>query len=375
MEKVRYRLVWNRRKQLNLDGKALIQIECLLNKRKIYLSTKIYVGPNQWNGKEVINHPLADDYNTMLYNFILDIEKIEIGYWKRGMPVTLSLLKQSLSDNVKPNMTFTEFAKIITQNSKKKRSTKENIGSTIKLLSTYNTCITFEDVNYNFVRRFEDFLKKRGLKINTIAKHLRQLRALDNEAIKAGFIKEYAFKDYKIHQEFPKHTYLTNNEVKKLEDEGTKITDAFLFCVYTGLRYSDFVNLKQESFTKIGGHTWIDIKMIKTGIRVRIPIDMLFEGKAMKLLDKYRLEDFVRIGSDSSVNTEIRKYGERLKIRKGLHWHVARHTFAVLLLERGVALTTVQKLLGHTSVRTTQVYAEITPSTIIKDLRRTKHSR
>ena len=87
MEKIRYRLVYNRKKQLNKQGTALVQVEASLNQRKVYFKTNIYLRPENWdkNTAQVCNHPQATDLNAMLYEFILHLQAIEISFWKRGI--------------------------------------------------------------------------------------------------------------------------------------------------------------------------------------------------------------------------------------------------------------------------------------------------
>ena len=95
MDKIRYRLVYNRQNTLNRQGTALVQVEAYLNQRKIYLKTNVYLKPECWSreGAQVINHPQSNELNAMLYEYILYLQGIELGYWKRGIPATLSLLK------------------------------------------------------------------------------------------------------------------------------------------------------------------------------------------------------------------------------------------------------------------------------------------
>ena len=98
MEKISYNLVFNRKKNLNKRGMALIQVEAYLNKKKMYLSTKIYIKPNQWDDKRkmVKNHPNADILNCMLYEYISTIEQTELGLWQQGKEISLSLLRTYL---------------------------------------------------------------------------------------------------------------------------------------------------------------------------------------------------------------------------------------------------------------------------------------
>ena len=112
MDKIKYRLVFNRKKQLNGEGKALIQIELYKCKRKIYVSTHIYITENQWDKKRraIINHPNARELNLRLWSEISSIEKIELEFWKRGVTPTMMLMKQQLTGNYYGE-TFEKFAR------------------------------------------------------------------------------------------------------------------------------------------------------------------------------------------------------------------------------------------------------------------------
>jgi len=129
MDKIRYRLVYNRQKKLNKQGTALVQIEAYLNQRKIYLKTNVYLKPECWSreGAQVINHPQSNELNAMLYEYILYLQGIELGYWKRGIPATLSLLKDAVKKKSAVNISFSIFAKSAIDNSDKKQSTKDNL--------------------------------------------------------------------------------------------------------------------------------------------------------------------------------------------------------------------------------------------------------
>lgn len=95
--------------------------------------------------------------------------------------------------------------------------------------------------------------------------------------------------------------------------------------------------------------------------KVSIPLYLLFQGKALRLLQEYHqnLSDFFHIKSNSSVNKDLKKIGVLAKIEKHFSFHTARHTNATLLIYNGAQITTVQKLLGHQSVKTTQRYSDI----------------
>ena len=385
MDKIKYRLVYNRKKQLNKQGTALVQVEASLNQRKVYFKTNIYLKPEHWDKRisQVIVHPQADDLNSMLFEFVLHLQGIELALWKRGVPATLSLLKDAMKKNRPVNVTFPVFAKEYVQHSDRRESTKENLYTTIIVLQEFRPGLDFKDITYTFLKDFEVYLREKGNGVNTVAKHLRQLRTLVNEAINQGYIHAdaYPFRKFKIKQEKGRHEFLTPDELRKLENleisdkKLRHVLDAFLFCCYVGLRFSDFCQLKQSNFIRVNGKKWLHFKSVKTGIELRLPLHLLFEGKALSILDRYNIAEFASLGSNSEVNKALSVISSMARIKKHVTYHTARHTCATLLIHQGVPITTVQKLLGHTSVKTTEIYSEILSNTIVKDLKAVKRKR
>ena len=385
MEKIRYRLVYNRKKHLNKQGTALVQVEASLNQRKIYFKTNLYIKPEHWDKRtsQVIGHPQANDLNSMLFEFVLHLQGIELALWKRGVPATLSLLKDAMKKNRPINITFPIFAKEYVQHSDRRESTKENLFTTITVLQEFRPALDFKDITYTFLKDFEVYLREKGNGINTVAKHLRQLRTLVNEAINQGYIHAdaYPFRKFKIKQEKGRHEFLTPDELKKLENlevhdlKLRHVLDAFLFCCYVGLRFSDFCQLTPSNFIRVNGKRWLHFKSIKTGIELRLPLHLLFEGKALAILDRNCITEFASLGSNSEVNKALSVITSMARIKKHVTYHTARHTCATLLIHQGVPITTVQRLLGHTSVKTTEIYSEILSSTIVRDLKAVKRKR
>ena len=378
--------MYNRKKQLNKQGTALVQVEALLNQRKVYFRTNLYLKPEHWNSRnaQVDNHPQAHDLNSMLFEFVLHLQAIELSLWKRGIPVTLSLLKDTIRKDKPVNVTFPVFARIYVQESDRKRSTKENLLTTITVLQEFRPGLDFKDITYTLLRDFEVHLKEKGNSVNTIAKHLRQLRTLVNEAINQGYIPSdaYPFRKFKIKQEKGRKEFLTPDELRKLENLQVSdkrlrhVLDAFLFCCYTGLRYSDFCQLTPENIIRVNGKRWLYFKSVKTDVEIRLPLHLLFEGKALAVLERYDIvTDFAKIGPNSEANKYLAQLATLARIRKHITYHTARHTCATLLVHQGVPITTVQKLLGHTFVRTTEVYSEVLSNTIIRDLKAVKRKK
>lgn len=383
MEKIRYRLIYNRKKRLRSDHMGLVQIEAYLNRKRKYFSTHIYIYPSQWDAEKrrIYNHPHAEDLNWMLVEYIVKLEAIEIALWKRGEKISLDKLKHSFSESSSP--LFLPFMAEEIERSHIRNSTRENRYTTYNLLRAYEDKLTFDQLTPYFLSKFESWLVSRGYHINTVAKHLSHLRIYVNAAILQGYIRDEdnPFHKRRIAHKTFKHVFLSPFELEKLErmvlppklKHLQTTADAFCFCCYTGLRYSDFIRLGESSIQRGITHTWINIECHKTGVPIRLPIDMLFEGKALSLISKYadRLESFFRLPSNSTVDKQLLTIGRYAGLTKHFSFHTARHTNATLLLAQGVSVTTVQKLLGHKNIKTTMNYCETIDLTIINDLKRT----
>lgn len=174
--------------------------------------------------------------------------------------------------------------------------------------------------------------------------------------------------------------FLTTSQLRRVEklvvEDRLVITkDAFLFACYTGLRFSDLTTLRSVHIDK----QWIHKKMVKTGFVVDIPLNDIFDGKAAAIVERYgAIERLVtKIGCNSTANKRLREILQLAGVTEHYTFHTARHTFATLLIQYGLAITTVQKLLGHQKIETTQIYGEITTKTITADIKRAnrKHNQ
>lgn len=226
------------------------------------------------------------------------------------------------------------FAKEYVKHSDRRQSTKDNLITTINVLQEFRPGLDFKDITYTFLKDFEAYLREKGNGVNTVAKHLRQLRTLVNEAINQGYIHAdaYPFRKFKIKQEKGRHEFLTPDELRKLEnlevhDQKLRhVLDAFLFCCYVGLRFSDFCQLTPANFIRINGNRWLHFKSIKTGIELRLPLHLLFEGKALTILDRYTIEEFADLGCNSDVNKYLAQIAGMARIKKHMTYHTASHS-------------------------------------------------
>ena len=382
MDKIVYKLVFDRKRALNSQGMALVQVEAYMDGRKRYFSTHVYLKPEQWDGrrKRVRSHPNAETLNRRISGFVATLENLELQLWREGRRVSPTLLKETLCKET-GGQSFIRFVEHEVRDAAVKESTRRNLRSTLRQLCAFRPQILFADLTFEFVADFELFLRRQNLHTNTVAKHLKHLKQQVNAAIRKDYLhpQRHPFRDYKIKTATYRHTHLTLDELACLEQlrlhgrhtRLQKTLDAFLFCCYAGLRYSDFTSLSSDNLVNIGKEQWLIYRSVKTQTEVRLPLFVLFGGKGLAILERYAdcLNDFFHLKDNSNVNKQLRLLGRMAGLNKTFSFHTARHTNATLLIYKGINITTIQKLLGHKNVKTTQVYAQIMDRTVVHDLK------
>ena len=192
--------------------------------------------------------------------------------------------------------------------------------------------------------------------------------ALDEELIIKDPFRRYKMKSEKTHKE-----HLTERDIKKIENNvdslsgvEREVARGFLFSIYTGLRYSDVCNFSKRDIKRIGSHKWLEITMKKTRQMVKVPLDKMFGGKALRIINDGK----INMPSNSRANVVLGKLMKKFGIRKHITMHCGRVTCATLCLSKGVPITTIQKILGHADINTTRIYAHTTDGTMLRDISR-----
>lgn len=374
LTKIRYKLVFNRSGRTNKRGEGLIEIECSQMNRRIYFSTHTYVLPGQFSAGRIINSDIADDLNYALFKMIQDVEMIELEYIKKGADVNLPTLKEAVRSNISPSAKIIDFAAQVVNQSERKNLTKLNYQTLLNNIEKFRKGALVTDIDYQFVVSYDNWLRDSGIAHNTRISRLRLLRAILNEAKKRDIISSNPFDRFRIQQMVSKKGFLSAEQLSKLEKmkldgRDDEVRDGFLIGCYTGLRFSDIISLRQDHIS----NGWITKKMVKTGYQVDIPISELFDGKMVTLIEKYhgKIDTLTKsLGSNSSVNKVLRTLLDKVGADSKITFHSSRHTFATHLGQKGVQLTTIQKLLGHQKLQTTQIYSEVDREAIANDLKR-----
>jgi site-specific recombinase XerD len=231
--------------------------------------------------------------------------------------------------------------------------------------------ITLSDLNHAFIADFEFYLKTHDkLEHNTAMKYIKNLKKIVHLAIENEWLDKDPFIRFHCIYRDPKRGYLTQEELDILKNKEfamprlTLVKDAFMFSCYTGLAYSDIEILTMDDIKNgIDGEKWITIYRKKTDTRSSIPL----LPPAVEIITKYKNHpDTIKKAfllpmiSNQKSNAYLKDIATLCEIDKHLTFHVARHTFAITItLSNDVPIETVSKMLGHTSIKTTQIYSKV----------------
>lgn len=227
--------------------------------------------------------------------------------------------------------------------------------------------IPLKQLNYAFIKGFEEYLLGRKLKPITINKIIQRVRQMVLYGVKCGYIVKDPFVDYKPLKEKKQLVFLTDEELKRLEEHSfaqerlEEVKHLYLFSVYTGLAYNEAHSLQSKHIVKgFDGRNWIHITRKKTDREVSIPL----LPQAEAILERFKGSDdeylLPRI-TNQKVNSYLREISEIVGISKKLTHHTARKTFAsTILLYNDVPIEIVSALLGHSDISVTQrSYAQV----------------
>lgn len=239
-----------------------------------------------------------------------------------------------------------------------------NGNNTLKHLKKYSKDISFDAIKRKWVEGFKDYLLKK-VSQGTANVYFSKFKSIFNDAVEDGIInnnltksvKNISLKDYTVTSE----NYFELNELLLLngvECQSKDVKDAFIFSCFTGLRFGDVRDLTWGQIKK----DYIELRQEKRGVVNRIPLS----STALTLLDKRRgvvnyLPDVkvFNLPKRSWTNRLLKRWEEKAGLKKNIHYHMSRHTFATLGLMSDVDLHTMSKLLGHKNSRTTEIYAKV----------------
>ncbi|MBB6333000.1 site-specific recombinase XerD [Chryseobacterium sediminis] len=377
------------------NSKGLAPLKCritYMGERKPF-ATGLFINPQNWDNKqqkvkppnsenETINTQLSLIKNKINQAFLFlqvneeefDVEDVFLQY--KGNPPkknkTILQLFQEHNDRIE-KLIGKEYSIATLW---KFKQAKELLKDFIKY-SFNKGDYHFKDLDLKFIQDYEFFLKaEKSLALATTNKMIQRFRKIVKLAISQDIIQKEPFTSYKVKHIKKEITYLTREELAKIEEYQFKaerlqiVADMFVFCCYTGLAYNEMVNL-EKSHIIIGfdGNEWINMIRGKTQHLLSIPL--LSRGK--KIIEKYDYVDEKKAlpkFSNQKFNAYLKEIADIVGLDKRLTHHLARRTFATtVLLYNDVPMEIVSELLGHSKITITQEhYAKVVKSKVAEQM-------
>lgn len=393
----RFSLLFYLKKPKNyVDGIMPIYMRLTVNGINKEMSTGRHCDPQQWNsrgGRVNGNSENAKRINKNLDKLRVKMdethdnlirEEIEITtetMWNdfsgfKEAPKTLLIVFQDHNDKVKA-LIGKDFTKGTLT---KYNTTKKHVESFMKSRLRISD-IEVKRIEYVFITEFDFYLRNTcGCANNSAIKHLKNLGKIMRECLAKKWITHDPFAGHKNKLKKVDRVKLSELELLRMQEKQItnkrlgQVRDIFLFCCYTGLAYVDVQKLSRTNIQiGIDGGQWIFINRHKTAVASHIPLLPV----AAEMVEKYREHPECEISgkvfpvsSNQKMNAYLKELADLCGIEKLLTFHIARHTFATTItLNKDVPIESVSKMLGHTDIRTTQIYAKVMDIKVSRDMK------
>lgn len=323
---------------------------------------------------DMISSHLQEIFRNMQREGNVSLERIKSVYWgKNKNPLTTSMLQffETYLENVKAEVGFG-----------KSKALYQKYTAACRHFSEFLTFkyarkdLSFTELTPAIIDDFFVYLKTvSGMKPNSATRTLKFFKTMIIYARKRDILNHDPFVNHSFHMEPVDRGFLTDEELRLIMQKEFDIPrldivrDLFIFSCFCGLAYIDMSQLTPDNIVTLDGKQWIMTKRQKTRIPSNIP---LLEIPQL-IIEKYRGHTknglLLPTISNQKANAYLKEIADVCGIRKRLSYHMARHTFATMSLSKGVPIESVSKMLGHTNIKTTQIYARITNKKIEEDMR------
>ena len=344
------------------------------NRQSSYIALGFNVAPQYWSEKiQVItdDHPNCKEYNELIYQSMLKIEQIKRDIKAKGGTISCKLIKRLYNSNQSYN--FIEFAEKFIANLRDTANygTFINYRSSVKKFVTFinDNYIDVEDVNVRLLQEYENYLRlELHNSTNTVYNNLKVIRKIIYEAIDIGLIpmSDNPFNKYRLEKTERKKDFLSHEELQAIDSLSFSRSNPliitkhmFLLSCFTGLKLNVVKSLK-----------WTDIKDGHVKFKhLNEMYNMKLINKAQQVLNNYKsrltapideTETIFPSLSNVYINKNLKKVGLQAGIERNLTFNMARSTFAILAIKKGVRLDVVAKLMGHRNFYSILPYAKST---------------
>lgn len=357
--------VYDRRNVSSRTQAGTIEVRILLKGKRKYVSTGVKVLPNEWNKKDtIINNIDSHSLNLRIESVKKHIDKFINGLIVEDKEFVWDDLEVYL--NLKDSSgNFIDYVdnNIDTKTNLGKR-TRDNHRKLVTSLKSFGKIKTFKDLTPSNIDAYDKWLHQKDYKQSTIAGYHKFLKIYIHDAMRQELIEKDPYSGFKLDIGKPAiRKYLTPEELKKIEEAKLtpvyeKIRDIFLFQVYTGLAY---VDLKKFDFTNVIER---DSRYVIHDVRQKTGEDfyIVLMNPAINILKKFNYK--LPLMTLEQYNMRLKIVAGAANLKKNLTSHMARHTYASIALNHGVPIEVLKEMMGHSDIRTTQVYAKMFNKTV-----------
>lgn len=370
MENIALRFVHNRGNRVkNGLTSLLIEVRQTGTNRAVYVNTGIKLYPNQFsdrNGLTIKNHDKAGMITVKAKEIFNKVEAFAFS------DECTSLDEVKNYSNVKTfNKNVLEFMRKELRESNPTSSVLEHHNILFNAIENYGKIKLFSDLTYKNIDGFDKHLRKTINSQPVLYKRHNAFKRYITKAVKLGLCKSNPYDEFKYTKgkDLKEPVFLTEDELRKIidyipeSDKLKRVKDMFVFQCFTGLAFVDMVNFNSDWISDEDGYKIIRGFRTKTGE----PFVSLLLPEAERVLKKYGSPPSI---SNQKYNDYLGVLGAAARISKPITSHVARHTFATYLLNRGIPIETVSKAIGHASVKQTEHYAKLLSIKVISDMKK-----
>ena len=383
-------LFYINRQKTKADGKTAIFCRITIDGRNTVMATGEECLPAEWNSRQGITG--EKKINQRLAAFRELVEKTYAEMLTKGGVVSAELLKNRLQGVAAAPATLLTMSEAELQSVKacvgrsRSEGTYRNHTYSDKMLREWIENKGRKDILIDAVTdgMFEDFrfyLKKKRFAAKTVNRHLCWLSRLMYRAVSKRVIRYNPFEDATYEKEERQIRFLQKSDIAKLmalkvnDKEAEQARQIFLFSCFTGLAIADMERLKFSHIqTSADGRRYIRKERQKTKVESVVPLHPIAEEILNRCRENQAVKEegdalvFPRGCSRSAMNSKLSTVGLACGIRQRLSFHMARHTFGTLSLSAGIPIESIAKMMGHASISSTQIYAQVTNKKISEDM-------
>jgi integrase len=376
---------------VNKEGKTPVMLRIYLNNERLSIgSTGIAVQQSQWDReKERLKGRTTEALSTNL-----ELDNIQSG-------LQTIFKKVEMTDEVSLERIKSEYLgkkedvdTLMSLFNKHNSDVARQVGVSVEAatLQKYNVCkkhfsnflrdkygrsdIRLSELGYIVIHDFDIYLRTVvGQNPNTATRMMKTFKTITILGRKLGVLHHDPFLNIRFHMEPVNRGFLTDEEILRIANKDFGIgrlelvRDVFVFSCFTGLAYIDVYNLTPENIVTLNGKQWIMTKRQKTSVETNVLLLDIPKSIIAKYSGKtYRDGKLFPMLTNQKLNSYLKEIADICGIKKNLTFHLARHTFATMSLSKGVPIESVSKMLGHTNIKTTQIYARITNKKIEHDM-------